>query len=107
MIRLRLNPKLRASLIKDAAWTLASREGHIGAVTRERVARQAACSTGSVSHYYDMAELVRSVALRAKREARWGMLREVLPGARYEGIIRLTRDEINAIVDATIVPRKK
>lgn len=103
-MRIKLQPKVRSQLIKNAAWDLACSDGHIGGLTRQRVAQVANVATGTVSLYFAGKELTKIMALRAKRERRWSMLREVLPGGRYEGLVPLTRGEIRQIVDATIIP---
>jgi AcrR family transcriptional regulator len=64
MARVRLQPKARRATILIAAIRLARRPGQYVKLTRAKIAKEAQCTEGLVSHYLGEMDNIRSVIMR-------------------------------------------
>src|SRR5271157_2066402 len=84
----------RAELV-DAAWNLIIRDGYAGASMR-RIAREAQCSTGTVSHYFaNKNEIVTLVLKRIFDEAGESMTQLTGSEDVVESIRQIVRDSLS------------
>src|SRR4051812_36301386 len=92
----RLTATARRDEILRAALRVAKREGFIE-FTRDQVAVEAGCSTGTISTYYDIDGLKLAVLKLALKLQAWGILRGLLIGP-YKGRIRITKEQKQQIL---------